>query len=260
MITDEDIKLKTIANCPITIENMGKIYAPSLREISLYGENDYFYMGSILVSTIDDLKGDIPEKATFFDYLISLCSVNEDRKNKIISFLKLIFKEDVTCLPENRCFFIGKDLRKIPANEVNLIDNDNFEILQKILRIQNGFKEKPKTKPEKKTNSRVEKIKKKREKGRKVMEKAKGGDFSLENMISTLAVFYLDIDKVLNMNFYQANNQYAKLMRKDQYEKDYSALMAGAKRENLRLDKHWSIEIKNTFYDDIEKAPDILSF
>lgn len=262
MINEKIIKSKLIANCPIFIQGMGTIHSPSLKEIIEFSEDNYFKLLILLTSELSDLESieNLPPNYTYFDYIMSVCYYNESKRNEIISILTCIFKEEITFLVENMCFFVGKYTKDIPANKVNIIDRDNFCILQKIIRIQNGFKEKKKIKKEKEiVNPKIEKLRKLRDKGRKEFEKAQGSDkFSLENMISTLGVYYLDINKVLLLNLYQANNQYEKLIRKEKYFNEYKAYISGADPKKLNLDKHWSMAYVSPKFDEREVAPENL--
>lgn len=257
---DKIIKSKIIANCPIVIEGMGKIHTLKLKEIVEFNEDEYFKTLSILTSNIDDLKvTSLPQEFTYFDYIVSICYNNENKKNQIIKFLEYVFKEEIHFLPNNLCFCIGK-YKNTPANEVHLLDKDNFEIFIKILRIQNGIKNTPKKikQGNEKINPKVEKLNKIREKGRKNIEKASGGEFSLENLISSLGVFLLDIEKALELNIYQANNLYEKLLRKEKFHTDLKAYLAGADIKNLSINKHWTTVYVPPTVDEREIAPSIL--
>lgn len=256
---DKIIKSKIIANSPIVIEGMGNIHTLKLKEIVEFNEDEYFKTLSILTSNIDDLKvTSLPQEFTYFDYIVSICYNNENKKNQIIKFLEYVFKEEIHFLPNNLCFFIGKYIN-VPANKVTLLDRDNFEMFARILRIQNGIKERPKQikQENQKVNPKVEKLKKKREQGRKNLSKAKGEEFSLENLISSLGVFLLDIEKALELNIYQANNLYEKLLRKEKYHTDFKVYLAGADIKNLSINKHWTTAYV-PMVDDREIAPDIL--
>lgn len=243
-IFEKDIKTKIIANVPIEIENMGKIHTLSLREISCFGEIKYFTMLSIFTGDLSDLKNlQLPENFTYFDYILSICYLDKEKCNEILKFLGYIFKDEIYFMSENLCFFIGNN-KDIPANKVTLLDRENFEIFSQILKIQNGIKKKTKEtkKEDKKINPKIEALKKKMEEGRKKIAKAKGEEFSLENLISSLSIFLLDINKALDLNIYQANNLYEKFLRKEKYHLDFDAYLVGAEMKHLSINKHWSTE------------------
>lgn len=259
-ILEKEIQTKLIANVPININNMGKIHALSLREIIFFGEMKYFTMLSIFTGDLSNLENlNLPENFTYFDYILSICYLDKEKCNEILEFLTYIFKDEIHFMSENLCFFVGNN-KDIPANKVNLLDRDNFEIFAKVLRIQNGIKKKQKEikNINKKINPKIEALKKQREKGRKDIAKARGEDFSLENLISSLGVFFLDINKVLDLNIYQANNLYEKFLRKERYYFDFEAYLVGADINALSINKHWSTEyIPNN---NIEELPETLKF
>lgn len=241
---EKDIKAKIMGNIPIDIKDMGKIHTLSLREIIELGEINYFTMLSIFTGDLKDLKNlQLPENFTYFDYILSICYLNKEKCNEVLNFLSYIFKDEVYFMSENLCFFIGNN-KNVPANKVHLLDRDNFEKFVEILRLQNGIKKKQKKikQENKKINPKIEALKKKREEGRKNIAKAKGEEFSIENLVSSLGVFFLDINKVLELNIYQANNLYEKLLRKEKYHLDFDAYLVGADIKFLSINKHWSTE------------------
>lgn len=259
-MNDKIVRSKIIANCPIEIDGMGKIHTLTLKEIANFDENDYFKILAILTSSIDDLQSDnLPQGFIYFDYIMSICITNENKKKQILKFLENVFKDEVHLLTDNMCFFIGR-YTNVPANQVTLLDRDNFDLFARILRIQNGIKEKPREikKENKKINPKVEKLKKMREQGRKNLAKAKGEEFSLENLISSLGVFFLDINKALDLNIYQANNLYEKLLRQEKYYTDFKAYLAGANIKNLSINKHWTTAYVPLMFDEREIVPTTL--
>lgn len=143
------------------------------------------------------------------------------------------------------CFIIG-DYIDVPANEINTLDKDNFEDFVNVLRIQNQIEDKDKkpSKKQGKQNPKVEELKKKAQAGRALIAKARGEQFSLQNLISTLTIFLLDIEKVLNLNIYQSNILYRQFLKKERFEMDYKAYLVGADIKHLSINKHWSANSK----------------
>lgn len=259
MLDERSIKMKLISNCPIYIEGLGNLHTLTLKEIADFGETNYFKMLGLLFGDFENLSIQNP-MFTYFEYIFMICCQNIDLKKELLDFFSLIFKENISMMMHDTSFFIGNFHEEIPANKVCSLDKNNFEDFLSILRIQNGLKENKKNKNDKsKENSKVLRLKKLREKGRKDLAKAKGDDFSLENMISTLGVFYLDIDKVLSLNIYQASNQYEKLMRQEKYRNLYDVYIAGGDPDKLGLNKHWSLPFRRDL-NEMEAPPEVLKF
>lgn len=250
MINLIDLKNKLICGLPYYIEDFGNIYAPTLKDIAEFNEEDFFNITNILTADKSSLEFDNDfdiDSFNYFDYIFFICDNDEYKKYLIIKYLELIIKEKITFLKDKKCFFIGEFKDGIPSNKVKTIDCNNFHLLQSILRIQNSIKiedtTKTKTKENKtKSNKRLDKLKKKRLQGRKRLNEAKGESFSILVFISSLSAFILDIDKVISLNFFQADDLYTRLIRKEKYSNNYKALLAGANSKELDL-KHWSTNI-----------------
>lgn len=246
ILNKEVIESMVMANEPIFIQGIGEIFTFTLKDIVKFNYEDYFKILYILTSDKEDLDNyNLSDDFIYFDYIISICYTQEKIKNQILEFLKIVFKKDVHFLPSDMCFIIG-DYIDVPANEINTLDKDNFEDFVNVLRIQNQIEDKDKkpSKKQGKQNPKVEELKKKAQAGRALIAKARGEQFSLQNLISTLTIFLLDIEKVLNLNIYQSNILYRQFLKKERFEMDYKAYLVGADIKHLSINKHWSANSK----------------
>ena len=253
-----NIELKTIANLPTYLDNVGNIYPITIEDICVLGENNFYQSLSLLTGNENDFNDEMKSQdITYFQYIIGICSNKEEIKKNIIKMLELLFKNEIHFLPELLCFVVGT--KEIEADKVKLIDEDNFLQFQEIIRVQNMIKKEPyKKENTKKLSDKHKELLAKRNRGRKIMEEIKnnGNDFYLVNMINNLGVLYKDINKVLKLNLYQLNMQSNKYFQKETYDKDYEAYLVGADIKKLSLNTHWSVqkEQKSKYAETIEDA------
>ena len=93
----------------------------------------------------------------------------------------------------------------------------------------------------------------KRNKGRKLLEEARGQDnITLSDLTLNLAVFLGgDFDRATNLTLYQFYELYQKFLRQERYEQNFDVYIAGGDPKKLDLDNHWTArEVKK-----IEEAP-----
>lgn len=254
MEMNNDIKSQLINAVPIYVKGIGNVFPLKMNEIALCIESNYNTVIGLFTRTLDDLDLEEEQKKqdiSYFDFVIFSCLKDEFLTMKVENILSRILREEVSLEKENLCFFIGDKRKEVDADKVKLIDKDTFDDFSDVLRFQNCIeKTKPKEK-KKKLNPKLEKLKKQREKGRKLLQEAKGEDFSMADIHSTLGIFYKDLEKVSRMTIYQVNDQYNKFMRKEKYENQYSTYLAGADPKKLDLNTHWSAKQKIQSMDDV---------
>lgn len=254
MEMNNDIKSQLINGVPIYVKGIGNVFPLKMQEISLCIESYYNIVIGLFTRTLDDLDLDEEQNKndlSYFDFVTFSCLKDEFLTMKVESILSRILKDEVSFEKENLCFFIGDKRKEVDADKVKLIDKDTFNDFSDVLRFQNCIeKTKPKVK-KKKLNPKLEKLRKKRESGRKLLQEAKGEDFSMADIQSTLGIYYRDLEKVGRMTVYQVNDQYNKFMRKEKYENQYSTYLAGADPKKLDLNTHWSANQKTQSMDDV---------
>ncbi len=243
---ENNMKLLTIANYPIFLNEVGNIYPILIKEICLLGEFEFYQSLYLLTGNENDFNDEQQKQdITYYQYLISVCYSNENIKNNVIKLLKLLFKDEIHFYPELFCFVIGND--KVEADKVRIIDENNFLSFQEILRIQNKITKQPYIKkPKQKFTKKQLELLAKRKRGREQMARIKnqGNEFYLENIINNMSSLYNDINKVLNLNLYQLNTQYDKYFQKERYDKDYQAYLVGADIKDLSIKNDWRNPIK----------------
>ena len=115
-----------IPQCQITV------HQPSIREIGLVGEQDFFIGAQCLTinsSVFVQDKGLLPD-VNNFQIFMTIMSEKEsrDKKNAVISVLQLLF-------PDYKTMFTPRSLVLQKEGHSALIDETNFEYLQNILRL-----------------------------------------------------------------------------------------------------------------------------
>lgn len=254
MEINNDLKFQLINGVPIFVKGIGYVYPLTMREIAMCIESKYNSVIGLFTKTLDDLELDkeqLDNGLTYFDFVMFTCMKEEHIRVEVEHILSQILRQPVSIERENLCFYVGDKSKSVDADKVKLIDKDTFEEFADVLRLQNCIE---KTKPKKRkkpTNSKVEMLKKKRANGRKLLQEAKGEDFSMADIQSTLGVFYGDLEKVGRMTIYQVNDQYNKFMRQEKYDKQYDTYLAGADPKKLDLNTHWSAKQKPKDMDNI---------
>lgn len=233
---EKEYREKMIADKPFLLDNIGMIYTPYVRNILDISSAKYFEIINNLCCTkysFSDYE-DIPDDFSAFDFVVALCLNNKDVRKSFEQVLSIILKREIIFIEEYVCFLIKDD-----DTNISYINKDNFDEFQEILRIQNGIK-KPKVKKDR--SKRLRDLEKKSEKGRMLLAKSKGLDIRLETEVLNMGVFLNDLDKALDLNIYQFNNQYIKFMKFQEYQEKYKALLSGADKKDVDLKGHWTSE------------------
>lgn len=171
-----------------------------------------------------------------FDILTTNAYHDIDFRNKIETALELFLREKVTFIPEFLIFYVGD------IEEQRFIHRENFDEIVKILKLQNNLQLAPKEKKDKnKMSKKAQMLLKKRDRGRKLLAKARGqDDISLGDLVSVMGVFTQDINKVLDMTLYQFYDQYERYLKRENYMNNFEMMLVGADPKKLNLDKHWT--------------------
>lgn len=164
-----------------------------------------------------------------------------------IDFVKL----GVLVENEEGNFEVNDDkLETLTEDEIKIVHRENFDDIIQVAKLQN-YLEKPKAKSEEDfnpANDSVRKLKEHMEKMREKVEKAKkqqqqdNGDdreVDIADIISAVSSKSNSINKlnIWDFTLYQVYDEYARLELIDNYDFSIKAIMAGAKKIDL---KHWS--------------------
>lgn len=235
---DKSTKFSLISGVPIYIEKVGYIHPLTLREIGKVTEKRYNEFLSILClnkNILENRKGVNLSTLSTFDILTGNAYHDENFKKDIEEALAIFLKEKVSFIPEYLIFYVGENVE-----ELRFIHRDNFDDIVWVLKIQNNL-DSIQSNDEKELSDKAKVLINKRNKGRKILAKARGqDDISLYNLVASMGVFVKDLNKVLDMTVYQFHNQYEKFMKKENYDNNFEMFLVGADPKKLNLDKHWT--------------------
>ena len=89
-----NIHLRTIANLPTYLDNVGNIYPILIKEICDIGETEFYQTLYLLTGNENDLTDEqIEQEITYFQYIIGICYNNEEIKNNILKLLVYLLKD-----------------------------------------------------------------------------------------------------------------------------------------------------------------------
>ncbi len=258
----DHLKLKTLANKPIIVENIGKVYPVKLSDIADIGEEIYHKYLSYFCISIDSLNIDDEAKKNMREknvssFLLILSQCIQDKSEGFLNIIKdgfrLFLKKELTFIPQLSGFFIGsleeleviisgfkskddlKDLEKY-----GFVTENNYEDFKEVLMLQNCIKS---TKSEDgynpaddKARELIEKIKKTKEE----INKIKANDGKNLNLLDLVSAFCasnknVDIVRVWDLNIFQFNDQFKRTQLVSDYEISIQSLLHGADAKKVKI-------------------------
>lgn len=238
-----DLKLKLLSGLPIEVNGFCSIKPKTIKEIVDIGYTQYaIHLNAVTLDlTKTDAFKDIPDidKYSIFDVAFGT------REELLEKFLESIL------------FFVGElqfstyDHPITPfciMKDNGVLHSDNYMEFVKVIKLQSCIdlpEEEFNYNPANEKAAKIaEKLKKSREKvkeAKKRESKDNGIDFS--DIVSAVSTKSNSINKfnVWNLTLYQLYDEFNRLKMIDDYDKNWSALIQGAK--DLRI-RHWSESIK----------------
>lgn len=272
-----DLKLSLLSGSGIKLETL-EIIPYTLREIKDFGYTNY--MGNLqwVSLTIDDFIGSVLdlEKRVFleqqkdalkaFDFYIKLGG--QEMKEKLLSVLKMILKTDDVRMLDDSVVAIDfvklgilvpnedgnfevdeKKLSLIKSDEIKVVHRDNFDDIVHIVKLQNYLEqpqyseeETPADEEARKLLEHMKKMQEKVEAKKKQQQEDDESDIDISDIISAVSSKSNSINKlnIWDFTLYQIYDEYARLELIDNYDFSIKAMMAGAKKVDL---KHWSSKL-----------------
>ena len=224
-----DYRLALITGVDIPIPECGLIlHQPTIKEISLIGETDFFIGAQCLCINKSMYEGQGVEEISNFS-LFSMLITDErtkDKKQSVMSVLTLLF-------PKYQIFFTPRSILFKLADETFMIDEGNFEKLQEVLRkifcLQQSAQDTYNP-----VNDKAKKIADKIMAGRKKVaeQKAMGASSIFTQYLSVLSVgLSLSITETINFTQYQLYDLIERYVLYKNWDLDMKARLAGAKGE-----------------------------
>lgn len=241
---------------------MAVIHPPTLKEISLIGEDCFFTGVSVLNFSKENFLDNQEELKDYSDFDIFLSFLKDKNNNQVIKIntnmvLTLIFPNYNISLAQDKIILIQEG-----QENPSFINNDNFEQFKEIIKkifclnkiLGEGQDFNPIGELSKKT---AEKIKK----GRKRLNELKGKNDNkkvsiLSRYASILAVgLKKDLNSLMNYTVYQLLDEYERFVLKEAYDIYIKAKMAGA--EKLEEVDNWQKDLYEPIVDDKNKLKTI---
>ncbi len=210
---------------PIPVEGVGHAHSPTLREIARLGYGRYGQYLGLLATELDSflqmtnltaVYNNLPENEKASVSLYDLLLVNQKTRELLESLFSFFFAESATFDQAASAFV----LRAGSSDEAaGTIDRDNFDKVRTMLLQLNYVQT---TAPGTAKNARAQKIldKIQKAKERQTSVKHKDQDFSLGNMISSLAAQHnsLHILNIWDLTVYQLYDQFFRQNNKNQMD------------------------------------------
>lgn len=229
---DNRLALMTGADIPIP-ECKLILHQPTIKEISMIGEEEFFKgLQSILIdkSVLDKDKTDLLNVNNF---QIFIAVINEPEAKEIKALVKQLL---ILLFPKHSVAINPQSILLMDDNDSKIIDKDNFEYLQNMLKLVFCMADK---KDNEKTNYNIDEsdqkakeIRDKLYKGRQRVAQLKGGDegsvFSIYmSMISVaLGISLIEISKYTMYQLFDTVERYSLY---SSYDLDIKSRLAGAK-------------------------------
>lgn len=258
----QEIKLKTLANEPVIIDNY-KLYPKRLRDIVRIGYDNYnIYLSLFCINeeTLNKFINGIKEsnekyKPTYLGYLNYLY-VKSNYDRTVIDALTFFTGEKFYHNKSGFFYYIGKVIDPITLMEKDyayILDDNIFKQITQIIKIQSCLlDEQIEVTKDNPANSHVQALLEKRRKAREKLKKAKqnsGEDddegLTLYDLASIVASNCngINILNVWDLNFLQFNDQLNRMKMLEDYNVNIQSLLAGADSKNINL-VHWMSKIK----------------
>ena len=229
---DVELEFKLVLGKPLLVEKVGFLYPLSINEIDGIGLMTYYQLVSLLTCDEEEIKKSTGQDLKTMDYILKICLETKESRDMILSFLTILFKEEVY-IHEIGLFCLGEKDKK-NVRTINLI---NYEEIKKIIKLQNCIKE----------------VEKKSEKVRKfedrlaVMRKKYGkeNETTLVEILSAISAKHPSINllNIGELTIFQIYNQLNRLSMIEAYQFNFDCMINGASSDDASKTKHWSSRI-----------------
>lgn len=228
-----DIRLALMTGVDLPFPEAGcSIHQPTLKEISMVGEEDFFKGIQYLCINTNMFEMSAKEAAQISNFKLFITVVidkmNEAQKNTIYSALTLLFPDYKPTITVRAILLNNKD-KKI------MIDEGNFNALQNLIKEITCFKEESKEQDFNPANAKAKEIAEKLKAGRKKVATLKGTEnvSVLSQYLSSLVVGMssLSLEEGINLTLFQLYDLMERFSLYMSWKTDMQARMAGAKIE-----------------------------
>jgi len=219
-LTEDDIRLKLLANVPIEVNGIGYLSLPSLRQIISMNESLHSTYLSYLLFSKNNIDGHTEELNSLTDFqILSSFVYHEDSFRKsFFNALEMIFGEKPNC--DEGVVYFGE------LRDESVFTEEKWDFVKKIVKIGNFVEDKKEEEYKagnEKARKLIEEIRKKKAK-RANKEIAKQ---NLHSLISAISWKTVGIATILDLTVYQLYDAYMRLENINQYEFTLTGIYTG---------------------------------
>jgi hypothetical protein len=238
MFTDIDLNLKLLRGKPIEIkgikENQNiKIYPITLdqiEDISMEKYNQFLNLICINKESIknllsEELKNIDDSTISVFEFVYAHCTKSEEYKSLIFEALEFFLRCKIEICDYG---FILGDISKDNVTNIKIINEEIFNEIVKIIKLQNCIVEKDTEEKIKPANERARKMLEQMRKNQEELDKIKNkSSLTMCDLISIFAAYSenMNILNIWDLTFYQFNDQFNRLKIMKEYDANLQILM-----------------------------------
>lgn len=221
-MTEDDIRLKLLANVPIHIDGIGDFQLPSVREVIRMNESTYQQYLSWILFSKDHLQSpseDINEY-TDMEVFVTLIFHDVSFREGVFSAFKTFLNSEPQML-ENGVIYFNE------LNDDSVLTEEKWEYIKKLIRIGNYIEDKKEEYDF--ANDKVRSFwEKKKQKKRELAAKVKKEEvINLHSIISAVGWKANSFFNVLNLTIYTLYDAYYRLGLIDNYNHTMTGIYTG---------------------------------
>lgn len=230
-----DIRLALMCGIEIPVPGLQLvIHQPTIKEISFIGELDFFT--GLQVLTINKnmfAQGNsLLESTTNFQIFMTIMNEQETKgkKENVKTFLQLIF-------PGYQIVFTPRSILISKEGQSNILDENNFELLQEILKeifcMKSGLNDQTTFNPaDKKAREIAEKLMRGRQRVAQQKGETESSTFSRYLSILTIGLNSMSLSDIMNLTMYQLYDLVERYTLYLNWDLDIRSRLAGAKPDS----------------------------
>ncbi len=237
------LELQSFLNIPTIFKNSScTIYPLTVSEVATIGYTKYSYLLGLLITSKSALEAEGEEVDSVLEYLLQCCKADTKFAQDVKDAFLLFTREKVMLSYKHNTIIIGDFTQK------KTIGIEDFDMFQKILRIQNGIEEAEEPPENESPHQKKFRLKREAREAAKRKQQAKNGEnLDFSDIVSSLCAFGVGINplNVGELTVGAVWTLFSKLGAKSQFEGNFQSILAGGKPSDFPL-KSWYRIDKNT--------------
>ncbi|MFA5559901.1 MAG: hypothetical protein WDA59_10715 [Methanofastidiosum sp.] len=265
MLTELDLNLRLLRGLPIEVQGI-KIYPVTIDDIVNVTFEKYSRFLNLLCMDKENIKelGVLAEEINPFDFFYINSALNDSYKSLVFEALEFFLREKIglyICdiiegIEKKRDFKLNDEQKKNiiiesidskgfyvgSIDDGKIINNDIFNEIVKIIKLQNCIVEKEEEEKIRPANERARKMLEQMRKNEEELNKIKAKNaLTFHDLVSIFAAYSenTNILNVWDLTFYQFNDQFNRLTIMKTYEANLQILMHCDTSKNKIELKHW---------------------